>query len=372
MSAGGRTMAVEGIDLEALLAPISAEAPAGSDVRNDFSANSVYFKLRDARAEARAAERAADANPGSEGGVAEGWRGVRTLALKLLTEQAKDIEVAAWLTESLVRTNGLAGLGVGSRLIAGLAERYWDNVFPLPDEDGMPTRVAPVTGLNGEGGDGTLIQPLLKLPVMTGPSGEPALLFQYEASEELAGIADPKRVESRIKAGVVPFDKMEAAARATNPGFYNGLRVGLNDALEAWNLLEQTFDRLAGGDAPPTRRVREVLEKIAGVLDRYAPVRAAGEAEAVDAGAVAAPVAGAAPAGPAPPKKLATREDALSMLGEIAEFFRRTEPHSPLAFMLEEAVRRGKLNWKELMADIIADEGQRNIISNALGIKPVK
>ena len=51
----------EGFDLAVLLAPIAGEAPAGTDLREDFSPNSLYFRLRDARAEARDAERAADA-----------------------------------------------------------------------------------------------------------------------------------------------------------------------------------------------------------------------------------------------------------------------------------------------------------------------
>jgi type VI secretion system protein ImpA len=50
----------EGFDLAALLTPISAEAPAGSDLRQDYSPDSFYYRLRDARSEARAAERAID------------------------------------------------------------------------------------------------------------------------------------------------------------------------------------------------------------------------------------------------------------------------------------------------------------------------
>ena len=44
----------EGFDLAALLAPISAEAAAGADLRQDTSPQSPYFRLRDARAESRA------------------------------------------------------------------------------------------------------------------------------------------------------------------------------------------------------------------------------------------------------------------------------------------------------------------------------
>ena len=47
------------------------------------------------------------------------WRTVRELALKTLTETTKDLEVAAWLTEALVRSHGLAGLAAGAQVIGG-------------------------------------------------------------------------------------------------------------------------------------------------------------------------------------------------------------------------------------------------------------
>ena len=54
----------EGFDLEALLAPIPGDAPQGIDIREDFSAASPYNRLRDARSEARDAERGQDAGRG--------------------------------------------------------------------------------------------------------------------------------------------------------------------------------------------------------------------------------------------------------------------------------------------------------------------
>lgn len=42
------------------LPPVSDDAPAGPDLRGDLSPQSLYFRLRDARAEARSAERRAD------------------------------------------------------------------------------------------------------------------------------------------------------------------------------------------------------------------------------------------------------------------------------------------------------------------------
>ncbi|MBU6419094.1 MAG: type VI secretion system protein TssA [Proteobacteria bacterium] len=363
-------MAVEGLDLEGLLAPISDETPVGADVREDFSPTSLYFRLRDARADARAAERAADANPG-EVASPEGWRNVRSLAVEILSQKAKDLEAAAWLTEALVRSDGLAGLAFGASLIGGLAERYWDQLYPMPDEDGMETRVAPVTGLNGEGGDGTLSQPLQKLPLFKDPNGETVMLFQYQQSAELAAIADQKRVEARIAAGVVPYDTMIGAARAAPPGGYILLRRNLEAARTAWAAMGEILDRLAGRDAPPTGRIAETLEIVGEFVARYAPaeaVAASPEGEAGEAGADSQAERGGE-AGPGKPKRLANREDALATLSEIAEYFRRTEPQSPLAYTIDEAIRRGRLSWPELIAELVRDDQVRNSILNSLGLK---
>jgi type VI secretion system protein ImpA len=365
-------MAIEGLDLEALLAPISDESPAGSDVRTDFSPTSNYFRLRDARAEARAAERAADANPGGDSSAPDNWRDVRNLSAKILSEQSKDLEAAAWLTEALVRSNGLSGLAFGAGLIGGLVERYWEHLYPMPDEDGMETRIAPVTGLNGEGGDGTLSQPLLKLPLFNGTDGEPVMLFQYEQSAELETIADAKRLESRIKAGVLRYDTMKSMARAVPPGVYVALRRNLEAAQEAWNAMGAQFDRVAESYSPPTRRIGETLDKVATIINRYGPPPAAAVQDAPEDAAAEAAGEGAeagAGTGPAKAKRLATREDALASLNEIADYFRRTEPQSPLAYTIDEAIRRGRLTWPELIAELVKDEQVRSNILTSLGIK---
>src|SRR4051794_33883516 len=96
----------EGFDLAVLLAPIAGEAPAGRDLREDNSPSSLYRRLRDARAEARDAERDADAPRGPDDPVpaesaspiplATRWRTVGELATEALAAHCKDLEIAAW------------------------------------------------------------------------------------------------------------------------------------------------------------------------------------------------------------------------------------------------------------------------------------
>ena len=362
----------DGIDVAALLQPIAGDAPAGTDLREDFSPQSIYYRLRDARAEARAAERAADENPEVETPPPQQWRTVRELVVAALAEKAKDLELAAWLTEALVRSDGLAGLAAGARLIAGLADAFWDqNLYPVPDEDGIATRVAPVTGLNGEGGDGTLIQPLRKLVLFSRADGTNVPFWQYEQSAELQGIGDAARVKQRLAAGVMPFADMETAARAAGGARFAALRALARAALREWAAMGEILDAKAGTDGPPTSRVRDLVKQILDVAERYAPPEAVEEA-AAEAGVVedGAGEGSAVNAGGPPAKAVVTREDMLRELARIAEFFRRTEPQSPLAYTLDEAIRRGRMSWPELLAEVVSDANVRASVLSQLGIRP--
>lgn len=361
----------EGIDVAALLQPFDGETPAGVDLREDFSPQSTYYRLRDARAEARAAERTADENPEVDSPPPTQWRTVKELVLTALGEKTKDLELAAWLTEAMVRSDGLAGVAAGARLIQGLAEAFWDqNLFPVPDEDGISTRVAPVTGLNGTGGDGTLIQPLRKIVLFTRPDGSNVAFWQYEQSAELEGIGDPERVKQRLAAGVTPFADMETAARAAGGPRFAALRGRARSALDAWVAMAEALDAKAGSDGPPASRVRDILRQIVEVAERYAPAEVA-EADADGDAAAETGEGGAAVAtGGGTAARAASREDMLRDLTRIAEFFRRTEPQSPLAYTLDEAVRRGRMTWPELLAEVVSDASVRGSILSQLGIRP--
>lgn len=359
------------IDMDALLAPIPGDAPTGIDLREDFSPQSPYYRLRDARAEARAAERAADANPGEETVIPPQWRAVRDLAIAALTERTKDIEVAAWLTEAMVRTEGLRGLAAGAHLLAGLAAFWDDNLYPMPDEDGLITRVAPVGGLNGEGGGGTLIQPLRKLPLFRRPDGNMMAFWQYEQSEDLAKESNSERIEQRIAAGILPLDKAEAEARAAGQAHFQAMLAQARLASENWQAMGEVFDAKAGMDGPPTSAVRELLEKITTLLARFAPGEDAGLADTAAATSGGEMAAGGAGGGvPRAGGPGVNREDMLKDLIRIADHFRKSEPQSPLAYTLDEAVRRARMTWPELIAEVVADSTTRDAILMQLGIKP--
>ncbi len=361
----------DGIDMDALLAPFEGDSPTGIDLREDFSPQSAYYRLRDARAEARAAERAADGNPGEETAMPVQWRAVRDLALTALTTKTKDLEIAAWLTEALVRSDGLRGLAAGAHLISGLTAFWDDTLYPMPDEDGISTRVAPVGGLNGEGGGGTLFQPLLKLPLFPRPAGGSMALWQYQQSEKLAAESDSERIEQRLAAGILPLEGAEAEARSAGQAHFARMKESALLASEEWRLMGEALDARAGYDSPPTSGVRDVLEQITTLVSRFAPAEeAASDEPEAYAGAVSEDGTVAVGGGGVARAPALNREDMLKELVRIAEYFRKTEPQSPLAYTLDEAVRRGRMTWPELLAEVVQDSSLRENILMQLGIRP--
>jgi type VI secretion system protein ImpA len=107
-----------------------------------------------------------------------------------------------------------------------------------------------------------------------------------------------------------------------------------------------------------------VARVLGGAVD--APAEADAPATPEDAPTAAG---AAAPAAPAAGGALASREDALRALGAIAEYFRRSEPHSPLSYTLQEAVRRARMSWPQLLEELVPDEASRSAILNSLGIR---
>ena len=52
----------------------------------------------------------------------------------------------------------------------------------------------------------------------------------------------------------------------------------------------------------------------------------------------------------------------------IADFFRRNEPHSPIPFALEQAVRWGQMPLPQLLRELIPDDGSRQNFFKLTGI----
>ena len=208
------------LDLAALLAPVSPDQPAGVDLRNSPEFKALFASVKDAFDNAAHAEEDADKakDPHLEPHEREyftqhlqapDWDAVRTQAVEILNHRSKDLRVAAWLVESLVRTDGADGLLFGLRLLRELCAAFWGQIHERPDASGLTTTVAPIAKL----GRRVFLTTIRSVPLVDSPSNGPLSARDYRASQNLEAVADPEERRQKIEQGVLPLVEFEAAAR---------------------------------------------------------------------------------------------------------------------------------------------------------------
>jgi type VI secretion system protein ImpA len=359
-----------------ILAPFEGTSPAGENLRLDATPKSLYYRLRDARAEARAEERASENDPAASDADSTHWRTVLTLATEALQSRSKDIEIAAWLAESLTRRDGLAGLAEGAEILTGLIAQFWDaGIFPPADAAEPGEQLMPIGGLSGAEREGSLLQPLRKTVLFQSDDGNPVTFWLYERSKELSVLLAAGQQPKGAAANVPAFADLEATAQSRGRTALLAVGRDAARALTAWQELEHTISGLVAADiAPSTGRLRGLLESLHRTVERYVPA-----SELVDAQSVAeqevedaleVQTEGDVSSSVATARAAVTRDGMLETVLQIAETFRRNEPNSPFGYTLEEAVRRVRLPWPDLLREMMPDPAPRSTIMAGLGLKP--
>lgn len=339
-------------DLEAYLAPISEDAPTGEDM-----AFSTEFDLiQEARRED---------DPTLEQGdwVVElktaDWHKVLELTGNILQQRSKDLRVAGWWCEGSAKLQGLAGLAQGLNLVAALCSRYWDTLHPQaqePDND-MEERVGNLTWLLSSAG-----QWLRNAKLGQSSEGSFSLLDleiargSGERSDEVMSLAD-----------------IENIRRNTPLEFYSELLQSLELARHGLEALQATVDSQLGADGPGFAALREQLEEVEHAARRYA--RDAGVLDAAGAGIDDTDTAAQTQdaddrATRAAPGVLATRKQAIEQLRQVADFFRSTEPHSPVAYLADKAARWGEMPLHVWLQRVIKDESTLSQMQEMLDVLP--
>jgi type VI secretion system protein ImpA len=346
--------------LEMLLMPVAEGTPSGADLRADIGQQSLYFRLKDARTTARVNERAAEAT-GETTAIPVEWRMVSELGQAILARHSKDLEVATWLIEALVRLEGFAGLELGFKLLEGLVDRYWADLYSI-DRDDVAGKVSPLAVLNGIGREGTLVQPIRMVSLIPGRQFGSVSLWHHQLAQ---------RDRDSEVATAFARDVAAAGAPALREG-ERSARAALNHFLSLTAMLEE----LCGAAAPPSSNTRNVLAEVS---DAYRALLGDAPAEqspvVIEQAAVAAGEPIAAPGqyqghypGQDSGAEIRTREQGFAELLRIAAFFRKAEPHSPISYALETLVARGRMNLVELLEELLPDPASRGQFLQVAGI----
>jgi len=366
------------IDISALLAPIEGDLSVGNDLRLDNSHNSDYSQIKDARRSARDAERN-NMFDGDNTEAQEHWGKIYSLAPKVIATQGKDLEIACWLTEALVRKSGFQGLKDGFSLIRQLIESYWEQgLYPVEDEDGIETRVAPIAGLNGEGADGVLLSPIRNSFITEDAAYEPYSFWQYQQAVDVSRMSDENKQRNQIERNGFSMENIEKAVGQSSNEYYANLYDDIDVCITEYQAIDALLIEFCGrSEAPPTSKIIELLEGAKGAINHIAKAKLpiVTETSEDDAGNDSdteevnqQESTAKSTQGNAITAALNSRDDAFKQLNIIADYFKKTEPHSPISFMLTKTVRWGNMPLEELMKELIPDSSSRDTYSSLTGV----
>lgn len=358
-------------DLEPLLAA-QVEATPAVDLRSG-GGGGVFFRLKDLRAEARAAERDAVSAPDAVAPVIQAglrqWTELAELATDVLQGHAKDLEIACWLCEAWVRLGSFGGLNRGLELLQRLVDLYWeDGLQPRDDEeDGVMARVAPIGALLGLEGVAALLQPIRLLP-LSDHAPDVALWTVETAFAPLQGGDDAAARERMQARRAEQVEHVRQALIRASDGFLRTVHGQAKEAADRVEALSAALDERASAGRFGSQVVQP-LRAVATLIEDHAGSRLADAELAADEAADPDAPEGAASAAAAAPGRIASRAEAYDAILRIADFFAEAEPQSLVARSLREVVRRGRLPLEDLLGELLPDAAQRTLFLQRAGVR---
>ncbi|HET9887144.1 MAG TPA: type VI secretion system protein TssA [bacterium] len=345
------------IDLDRVLAPISSDAPSGKNLRfvpGDTTISSLDEMRR---------QEDPELDPAGKGKNAD-WKGVVSNSQSALAEKTKDLQIAAYLAEGLTRTQGFDGLRQGLNVLRELLGRYWDGLHP-GFEDGEIVAGVRAKWLSWVGSSNDFRMAVRRVPMTGSTAGAARSWFDYEESrrvDQAALMTDKAAFNELVQTGRISGEEWRGALDSTPPAQLQAILDGVRGSSEELAELSRVCDEKFGDDAPSLLPLAELLRECQEYFERILQGGAA-SVEREDGAAPGMPAAARA-TGP-----ISTRDQAYAHLREVADYLRRTEPHSPVSYLIDRAVRWGRLPFQDLLRDVLKhNEDARTTVLETLGL----
>lgn len=329
-----------------LLEPISDSQPAGGDLS--------FSPELDAIAQARKFD-----DPSLDQGewVTElkeaDWPFVVDRCAHLLKTASKDLRLGVWLTEAGARVHQLRGLGEGYLLLAGLCEQYWERgLYPQAEDGDNDQRIGNLGWILAR-------TPALVREIGLTENGDYSTI-DFEEARKRASSGD-EALQNRTPR----LADMETAKRNNSAQFASAFRADAQFCIEALEQLERVADARLGNDSPGFSAARDAVKSML-----HAMPAAANAPEAVQQEVDQPEDAGIAPA-PAPtgrPGVIGNRAQAVAQLRAVAEFFRRSEPHSPASYFADKAAAAAEQDLHTWLRSVVKDQASLAHIEELLGV----
>jgi type VI secretion system protein ImpA len=332
--------------LDDLLIPIEGANPSGANLRYD----PVYDKIKEAR---REEDKPPAGMTEHDRKVADNPQVIK-LATGLLQTKTKDLQIAAWLTEALLKQKGFGGLKDGLALCLGLVDKFWDTLYPELEDGDAQSRGGPLGFVGSK----------LDIPVKLVPVVEkaPYGLIDQQQSREVGYEDQAKTDETKkkraqlLKDGKLAPENFDKAFEETTKKFYAQNEQDLDACLATLAQLNKICDEKFGDDGPAFGPLQSALEAARHLIHGFLQKKREKEPDPVEPTPVAEVVADAesADAGEGPTRtslvfsvenssEPADRVDAVRKVAEAAAFLRRREPKSPASYLMLRGLRWGEL-----------------------------
>lgn len=401
------------VDIESLLAPISDEAATGTYLKLDRSA---YRSLRNSYNTAQSSFRQLIETPDASSDETlldtndSNWAQLRQDTFDALTKSTKDIELLGWyIASQLFTAKPYQALADSTKVLTELIERYWSTLHPtLPenkvkssDEQGVAKelaefRIKPLLQLVGESNDSTaLFMPLQLISLIdeitygdylrAERSGELSALketaqsqFSSEVEETVMLLSQSYQHFSEAEAAIAK----ECQAIGVTPTSFRFVKANIANSINAIRFLtEEKFANWPLDDEFLPRKEETIEEASTEVAPEATISEPAAEIALTSnntrSAEPAATISNATANGASPSLNqalvtntaaftsvghLASRDHAFQELRKIAEYFKATEPHSPISFLLERAIRWGYMSLPELLQEMTG--GNSNVMEH--------
>lgn len=364
------------IDIDALLQPIEGENPSGENLQY----SGLYDEMREAR---RSEDDTLTQGDWQRDTKVADWNKVIELAVPALTTQTKDLQITAWFAEGLAKLHGFAGVRDSLKLMKSYHEIFWDTLYPEIDEGDMEARGNALAWMDQQ------VSTAIKEISITKASDQNFNFIQYEESklfdipenldalsgdqfQKMTALKQQAEDEKRITG-----DMWRKAYTTSRRAFYDETLTTLNECWEAYQELDKIMDEKFGNQTPGLGELRKTLDLVKTTIERFAKEKAIIEpyphelaaegeegSEGMETGGGGGFVSGAG-VGTGPVR---SRQDALKRLSDVAEYFRRTEPHSPVSYLVNRAVKWGQMPLDTWLSEVIKDTGTLGQLQDLLGV----
>lgn len=343
------------MNIDSILQAIRPDAPAGDDLSFSVEFDSIAEARREEDATLDQGDWVRDVKEAD-------WAKVVSLSEALLKDKSKDLRVAGWLLEGLGKVRGFGGLADGFDVCTRLIDTFWDDLHPRAEGGDNDERIGALSWMVQRAA--TI---MMEAPLTQASQGAFSWYdFQSAKSWQARVERDPDLAEEADERQIT-MERFRAASAATPAAAYEEMRDGFGRLRNIASAFEKVVDERLGVDGPSFAPLREALDAVGEAVDRLA--RDSGVALQGGAEDVATSEAGAGDVGIVMSGPIKSRKQALVQLRQVADFFRRTEPHSPVAYLADKAAKWGEMPLHDWLRQVVKDGGALAHIEELLGLE---